>query len=186
MAGHLSNLHLVSFPAPYITQRQIAFLVLSHFWFMFVGPRQTPPDLFKRKEKFSEYVNSLGPVLRSPVLPAPEKIIEAPIRSLTFKVVGSIRLIPAVFDQPLRKDIVKRVVDWQRAKARQGSHKEKFRNEVSGGGRKPWPQKGTGRARASSIRSPLFRKGGRTFARRPSNYEYSLPKKVLISKNLIL
>jgi large subunit ribosomal protein L4 len=63
------------------------------------------------------------------------------------------------------------------ANRRAGTHSTKTRAEVSGGGRKPWRQKGTGRARAGSIRSPLWRKGGIVFGPKPRSYRYSLPKK---------
>ncbi len=67
---------------------------------------------------------------------------------------------------------------WQRAAMRQGTHKEKGRHEVSGGGRKPWAQKKTGRARAGSIRAPQFRGGGVVHPITPKDYSYPLPKKV--------
>jgi large subunit ribosomal protein L4 len=66
----------------------------------------------------------------------------------------------------------------QRASLRQGTHKVKNRSEVAGGGRKPWRQKGTGRARQGSIRSPQWRGGGTVFGPQPRSYSYKLPKKV--------
>jgi len=66
----------------------------------------------------------------------------------------------------------------QRASLRQGTHKTKVRSEVAGGGRKPWRQKGTGRARQGSIRSPQWRGGGTVFGPTPRSYSYKLPKKV--------
>jgi len=92
--------------------------------------------------------------------------------------VGELSLPGLIYDQPLRKDIVHRVVVWQRANWRQGTAKAKTRAEVSGGGRKPWPQKGTGRARAGSIRSPLFRGGGKAHGPQPRDWSQSLNAKV--------
>ena len=71
-----------------------------------------------------------------------------------------------------------RVVVWQRANWRQGTVKVKTRSEVRGGGRKPWPQKGTGRARAGSIRSPLFRGGGKAHGPRPKDWSQQLNSKI--------
>ena len=76
------------------------------------------------------------------------------------------------------QDIVHRVVVWQRANWRQGTVKVKTRSEVRGGGRKPWQQKGTGRARAGSIRSPLWRGGGKAHGPRPKDWSQSLNSKV--------
>lgn len=78
----------------------------------------------------------------------------------------------------MRIDILHEVVRWQRAKARQGTHKTKDRSEVSGGGKKPWPQKGSGRARQGSRRAPQWRGGGTVHGPVPRSYAYALPKKV--------
>ncbi|QDZ23651.1 ribosomal protein L4 [Chloropicon primus] len=101
-----------------------------------------------------------------------------PVVNRSLEGVGSITLPGLVYDQPLRKDIVHRVVVWQRANWRQGTVKVKTRSEVRGGGRKPWPQKGTGRARAGSIRSPLFRGGGKAHGPRPKDWSQSLNSKI--------
>uniref|UniRef100_A0A7V3J9R5 Large ribosomal subunit protein uL4 n=1 Tax=candidate division CPR3 bacterium TaxID=2268181 RepID=A0A7V3J9R5_UNCC3 len=79
------------------------------------------------------------------------------------EVVGKINLNPAVFDVPDKPDLVHRAVVYQMAVERQFNADTKTRGEVRGGGRKPWRQKGTGRARAGSIRSPLWRGGGVVF-----------------------
>ncbi|GMH40746.1 hypothetical protein BSKO_08650 [Bryopsis sp. KO-2023] len=92
--------------------------------------------------------------------------------------IGTVQLDANVFGTPVRKDILQQVVRWQLAKKQQGTHKTKKRGEVSGGGRKPWAQKGTGRARAGSIRPPHFRGGGVAHGPVPRSHEYKLNKKV--------
>lgn len=92
--------------------------------------------------------------------------------------VGEIELNDSVFGiQPNEKVLFDAVI-MQRASLRQGTHKTKIRSEVAGGGRKPWRQKGTGRARQGSIRSPQWRGGGTVFGPTPRSYSYKLPKKV--------
>lgn len=93
---------------------------------------------------------------------------------------GIIDLNEDVFGAPPRLDILHRVVVWQRAKIRAGTAKTKDRGEVRGGGRKPMPQKGTGRARQGSIRAPHMHKGGIVHGPRgPRSYYYTLPQKVV-------
>ncbi|WP_100332791.1 50S ribosomal protein L4 [Bacillus xiapuensis] len=92
--------------------------------------------------------------------------------------VGEIELNDAVFGIEPNEHAVFEAVMMQRASLRQGTHKVKTRAEVSGGGRKPWRQKGTGRARQGSIRSPQWRGGGTVFGPVPRSYSYKLPKKV--------
>lgn len=87
-------------------------------------------------------------------------------------------LDPRVFETPLRSDIIHRVIVWQEKNARTTLYKAKTRSEVRGGGRKPWKQKGTGRARAGSIRSPLWRGGGVAHAPVFRDWSTSLNKKV--------
>eukprot|EP00252_Welwitschia_mirabilis_P022638 TRINITY_DN6184_c0_g1_i1.p1 TRINITY_DN6184_c0_g1~~TRINITY_DN6184_c0_g1_i1.p1 ORF type:complete len:312 (-),score=46.28 TRINITY_DN6184_c0_g1_i1:188-1123(-) len=91
---------------------------------------------------------------------------------------GSIVLAGDVFDVPIRKDIVHRVVCWQLAKRRRGTHCTKGISQVSGTGRKPWPQKGTGRARHGTLRGPQFRHGATAHGPKPRSYAYKLQKKV--------
>ncbi len=90
----------------------------------------------------------------------------------------SIELPDIVFAGPIKKYILHEVVKWQLAKKRQGTHKVKTRGEVSGGGKKPLKQKGSGRARQGSIRSPLMKGGGVIFGPSPRSYNYALGKKV--------
>lgn len=92
--------------------------------------------------------------------------------------VGDIELNDLVFGIEPNESVLFDAVVSQRASLRQGNHKVKNRSEVAGGGRKPWKQKGTGRARQGSIRSPQWRGGGVVFGPTPRSYSYKLPKKV--------
>ncbi|SEQ57483.1 50S ribosomal protein L4 [Piscibacillus halophilus] len=92
--------------------------------------------------------------------------------------VGDIELTDGVFGIEPNETVLKDAVVMQQASLRQGTHKVKNRSEVSGGGRKPWRQKGTGRARQGSIRSPQWVGGGTVFGPTPRSYSYKLPKKV--------
>jgi large subunit ribosomal protein L4 len=92
--------------------------------------------------------------------------------------VGEIELNDSVFGIEPNQHVLFEAVIMQRASLRQGTHKVKNRSEVAGGGRKPWRQKGTGRARQGSIRSPQWRGGGVVFGPTPRSYSYKLPKKV--------
>lgn len=83
-----------------------------------------------------------------------------------------------LFNKPYNEQVVHQVVKSYMAGGRQGSKANKSRSEVRGGGAKPWRQKGTGRARAGTIRSPIFRGGGVTFAAKPRNYQQKVNKKV--------
>lgn len=86
--------------------------------------------------------------------------ITVPLFDIDKNKIGSYTLPGDVFDVPIRIDILHRVVRWQLAKRQQGTHKTKTRSEVRGGGRKPWKQKGTGRARQGTIRAGQWRGGG--------------------------
>jgi len=92
--------------------------------------------------------------------------------------VGEIELNDSVFGIEPNQHVLFDAVIMQRASLRQGTHKVKNRSEVAGGGRKPWRQKGTGRARQGSIRSPQWRGGGVVFGPTPRSYSFKLPKKV--------
>lgn len=92
--------------------------------------------------------------------------------------VGEADLDPAWFGVEPHVGVVHQVVTAQLAAARRGTSKTKRRGEVRGGGRKPWRQKGTGRARAGTIRSPIWRSGGVTFAARPRDYTKKLNRKM--------
>lgn len=90
---------------------------------------------------------------------------------------GNIELKEDIFAKDPKDHVIHSVLKWQLASMRQGTANSKTRAEVRGGGRKPWRQKGTGRARSGSIRSPLWRGGGVIFGPRPRDYCYSIPKK---------
>ncbi len=94
------------------------------------------------------------------------------------KKVGELELKDHIFKAPIKRPLFYEVVRWQLAKRRQGTASTKNRSAVRGGGRKPWRQKGTGRARVGTIRSPLWRGGGVVFGPHPRDYSYPLPKKV--------
>jgi len=92
--------------------------------------------------------------------------------------VSEIQLKDEIFNLPVKKTVLHEVVTMQLANRRAGTASTKGRSEVAGGGRKPWRQKGTGRARAGTNRSPIWRGGGIVFGPKPRDYSYKLPKKV--------
>jgi len=92
--------------------------------------------------------------------------------------VGSLDLSDAVFGGRVKTDLIHESVVRANAADRRGTHATKNRALVSGSGKKPWRQKGTGRARVGEIRNPLWRKGGTVFGPQPRSYEYQLPRKV--------
>src|SRR5512145_3220592 len=94
------------------------------------------------------------------------------------KKVGSVDLNDDVFGGRVKGDLIHESVVRANAAERRGTHATKNRALVSGSGKKPWRQKGTGRARVGEIRNPLWRKGGTVFGPQPRSYEYQLPKKV--------
>ena len=92
--------------------------------------------------------------------------------------VGSLELRDEVFGGRIKTDLIHESVVRANAAERRGTHATKTRAMVSGSGKKPWRQKGTGSARVGEIRNPLWRKGGTVFGPTPRSYEYQLPKKV--------
>lgn len=100
------------------------------------------------------------------------------VRNLDNQEVGDIELADEVFGVPIRRDILARVVNWQLAKRRAGTHKTKGISEIQGTTKKPYKQKGTGRARQGSLRSPQFRGGATIFGPVVRSHEFSLQKKV--------
>jgi large subunit ribosomal protein L4 len=103
---------------------------------------------------------------------------KVPVYNMNGQQVEEIELDERLFAAPVRSDLMHEVVLMYLAGQRQGTSKVKNRSEVSGGGRKPWRQKGTGRARQGSIRAPQWKGGGVVFGPTPRSYKYKLPKKV--------
>ncbi|MBP9854533.1 MAG: 50S ribosomal protein L4 [Candidatus Omnitrophica bacterium] len=91
---------------------------------------------------------------------------------------ASIDLPKDIFDAQVNQDVIHQAILMYQASLRQGNASTKTRGEISGGGKKPFKQKGTGRARAGSTRSPLWKKGGVVFGPHPRDFGYSLPKKI--------
>jgi len=105
-----------------------------------------------------------------------EQLITVPVVSQGGSKVGDVDVPAAVLAGPLRESLLHEVVRSQLASRRAGTAATKTRGFVSGGGKKPWRQKGTGRARAGSSRSPIWAGGGTIFGPQPRNYAYRLPK----------
>lgn len=101
-----------------------------------------------------------------------------PVYGSTGEKVDTVELNEGVFASSVNEGLVHRAVVMQRASSRQGNASTKGRGEVRGSGKKPWKQKHTGRARAGSARSPIWRHGGTVFGPKPRSYAYQLPKKV--------
>ncbi|MFW5713378.1 MAG: 50S ribosomal protein L4 [Brevefilum sp.] len=104
--------------------------------------------------------------------------MEVDIFNMKGKKVGTADLPEAIFEAPVKVDLMHQAFVRQMANTRFGTHSTKGRSEVSGGGRKPWRQKGTGRARQGSIRAAQWVGGGKIFTPKPRSYEKSMPKKM--------
>lgn len=104
--------------------------------------------------------------------------MQVPIHNMAGEVVGHTELREDIFGVPINQAVMHQALVRQLANARLGTHKTKTRAEVRGGGRKPWRQKGTGRARQGSIRAPQWRKGGTVFGPRPRSYRQRMPRKM--------
>ena len=102
--------------------------------------------------------------------------------NLDGKKVGQVELADAVFGAKVNPHLLHEASRWYQNSLRAGTHKTKDKSEVSGAGRKLWRQKGTGRARVGSIRSPLWRHGGTVHGPKPRSYGYALPKKMIIGE----
>lgn len=100
------------------------------------------------------------------------------VKTLENKAAGDITLDKAIFGVEVRKDILHRMVNYQMAKRRSGNHKVKQRHEISGTGKKPWAQKGTGRARAGDLKRNIDRGGATVFGPVVRSHAFDLPKKI--------
>jgi len=101
-----------------------------------------------------------------------------PVYNSDGKEIDSVKLNPSVFDGIVNADAIHQAINLYRANNRKGLAATKTRGEVSGGGKKPWKQKGTGRARVGSTRSPLWRHGGVIFGPHPRDFSYTIPNKI--------
>ena len=106
------------------------------------------------------------------------KEVSLPIYSTTGEEIDTLKLDPAIFDGIVNNAAIYQAICAYRANQRKGLAATKTRGEVSGGGRKPWKQKGTGRARVGSTRSPLWRHGGVVFGPHPRDFSYSIPDNI--------
>ena len=104
--------------------------------------------------------------------------MEIPVVSQRGEAAGTVEVDESIFDVPMNHPLVHQLLVSYQANKRQGTHDTKTRGEVSGGGRKPWIQKHTGRARQGSIRSPQWRHGGTVFGPHPRDYRQDMPKRM--------
>ena len=104
-------------------------------------------------------------------------MLQEPVVDLNNNVVGNVNLDEKIFGQPVNEALLHEAVTLALNNQRQGTHSTKTRSFVSGGGKKPWKQKGSGRARSGSSRSPVWVGGGIVFGPHPRDYSYSMPRK---------
>src|SRR5512143_1785507 len=104
--------------------------------------------------------------------------MQVPLMNIAGEAIGQVDLDDSIFAAPINQSLMHQALVRQLANARLGTHKVKGRSEVAGGGRKPWKQKGTGRARQGSTRAAQFRGGGIIFGPTPRSYEQKMPRKM--------
>jgi large subunit ribosomal protein L4 len=104
--------------------------------------------------------------------------MEVEVKNLKGEKVSTVELPADIFEAPIRKDLMHQALVRQLANARQGTHSTKTRGEVAGGGKKPWKQKGTGRARQGSTRAPQWKGGGKVHTPKPRDYELKMPRQM--------
>jgi large subunit ribosomal protein L4 len=104
--------------------------------------------------------------------------MEVNVVNMKGKKMQKVELLSAIFEAPIRADLMHQALVYQQANAHLGTHKTKGRGEVSGGGHKPWKQKGTGRARQGSSRAPHWKGGGKVHTPVPRDYTLQMPRKM--------
>lgn len=104
--------------------------------------------------------------------------MQVEVKNLQGETVRTVELPAAIFEAPIRRDLMHQALVRQLANARQGTHATKTRGEVSGGGKKPWKQKGTGRARQGSTRAPHWKGGGKAHTPKPRDYGQLMPRQM--------
>ena len=104
--------------------------------------------------------------------------MEVEVKNMQGQTVRTVALPAAIFEAPVREDLMHQALVRQLANARQGTHSTKTRGEVSGGGKKPWKQKGTGRARQGSTRAPHWKGGGKVHTPKPRDYSLRMPRQM--------
>ena len=152
---------------------------LAHFYAAARAPHNAPHELrrpFKQKNRRRD--DQLLPRMEPAIPSTDAPFVQAWLSSWSEPRAGIAKLRADMWAMPLRTDIVHRCVIWQRACMRQGTAKTKHRHEVHGGGKKPWAQKKTGRARHGSIRSPLWVGGGHAHPKRPRDFGTKLNRKI--------
>ncbi len=104
--------------------------------------------------------------------------MQVDVKNLKGETVRTVELPAAIFEAPIRQDLMHQALVRQLANARQGTHATKTRGDVSGGGKKPWKQKGTGRARQGSTRAPHWKGGGKAHTPQPRDYSLKMPRQM--------
>jgi large subunit ribosomal protein L4 len=104
--------------------------------------------------------------------------MQAEVKNLKGETIKTVELPAAIFEAPINKALMHQALVRQLANARLGTHSTKSRGEVAGGGKKPWKQKGTGRARQGSTRAPQFKGGGKVHTPKPRSYEQDMPRQM--------
>jgi large subunit ribosomal protein L4 len=148
--------------------------------------RAAKPVKAEKKAKPAKPPKVVKPVKAKPdpkTAPVPAKTADGAlvVTGAHGRATGEVKLAPSVFELRPNDHLLYEAVKLYRAGGRAGTHKTKSRGDVSGSGKKPWKQKGTGQARVGEKRTPLWRHGGTVFGPTPRDYSYSMPKKALVA-----